>query len=274
MKIKHQGTMQASEKEFLDLFQKLCYSRNAWQVWADLMSVMACSISNAVDLIPEHYEAREKEYESCIKRLGSVEIASQIFGIVVMALENNPNQDFLGKMYMNLNLGNHWKGQFFTPYNVCRMMAEMTVGNSEAEIEEKGWISICDPCVGGGAMLIAAANVYRRKNVNYQNHVLFAGQDVDRVVAMMAYIQLSLLGCAGYITVGDSLIHPMTGPPLFPQENEAQELWYMPFFHTEVWTIRRMIKAFSFTSGTGTTQKTVGKEQFTYFFNFEQEELA
>ncbi len=274
MKVKHQGTLQGSEKEFLDLFQKLCYSRNAWEVWADLMSVMACSISNAVDRIPGHFEARETEYERCIKRLGSVDTAAEVFTIVVMALEKNPAQDFLGAMYMKLNLGNHWKGQFFTPYHVCHLMAEMTVGNAGTEIEEKGWISIGDPCVGGGAMMIAAANVFRSNNINYQNHVLFVGQDIDRVVAMMAYIQLSLLGCAGYIVVGDSLSHPLTGYTLFPQESEYQEIWYMPMFHSEVWTMRRMIQTFSMTSGTATTQKTVGKEQLTYFFNFEQEELA
>ncbi len=274
MKVKHQGTLQGSEKEFLDLFQKLCYSRSVWEVWADLMTVMACSISNAVDRFPMHYEAREKEYESCIKRLGSVEIAAQILGIIVMALEKDPDQDFLGKLYMNLNLGNHWKGQFFTPYDVCRVMAEMTVGNGKEEIEEKGWISVGDPCVGGGAMMIAAANVFRRKGINYQNHVVFVGQDIDRVVAMMAYIQLSLLGCAGYITVGNSLTHPMTGHVLFPQESENHEIWYMTMFCTKVWAMRRMLQTFNFISGTGTTQKTVEKEQLTYFFDFEQEELA
>ena len=48
-------------------------------------------------------------------------------------------------------------------------------------------------------MMIAAANHLRRKNMNYHHHVLFIGQDVDRVAGMMAYIQLSLLGCPGYI---------------------------------------------------------------------------
>ena len=84
MKVKHQGTMRGDEKEFLDLFQKLCYSRSSWQVWADLMCVMACAISNAVDFIPAHREPREKEYEQCIKRLGSVEVASQMLAIVVI----------------------------------------------------------------------------------------------------------------------------------------------------------------------------------------------
>ena len=54
---KHSEAIQGTEKEFLDEFQKLCYSRSSWQVWADLMAAMACSISNVADRSPEHYES-------------------------------------------------------------------------------------------------------------------------------------------------------------------------------------------------------------------------
>ena len=128
-KVKHVGHLQDREKEFLKLFDKLTYSRSAWQVWEDLMTVMACSISNAVDRTPDKFKRREEQYERSIKNLGGVEIPAQMLGIITMALEQNPDQDFLGKLYMSLNLGNHWKGQFFTPYNVCRLMAEMNFGD-------------------------------------------------------------------------------------------------------------------------------------------------
>ena len=58
------------------------------------------------------------------------------------ALEANPDQDFLGEMFMGLNLGNHWKGQFFTPYSICWLMSEITVADLEARIEQKGWVGI------------------------------------------------------------------------------------------------------------------------------------
>ena len=34
---------------------------------------------------------------------------------VVADLEHNPDQDFLGELFMALDLGNEWAGQFFTP---------------------------------------------------------------------------------------------------------------------------------------------------------------
>lgn len=273
-RIKHTGTVGDKEKDFLKLFDQLTYSRSGWQVWEDLMTVMACSICNAVDRRKEAYERRERQYERSIKALGGVDIPAQMLGIITMALEQNPDQDFLGKLYMSLNLGNHWKGQFFTPYNVCQMMAEMNFGDGvQTEIERKGYISICDPCVGAGAMLIAAANAMRRAKLNYQTNAVFVGQDIDRIVAMMAYIQISLIGCPGYIIIGNSLTNPPTGHVLFPKDTEGQEVWITPLFMHDIWEMRRtkelMLGLFG---GTATTLKTVGKEHFYIFFYFDEKE--
>ncbi|MCD7824574.1 MAG: N-6 DNA methylase [Clostridiaceae bacterium] len=273
-KVKHTVHLQDREKEFLKLFDTLTYSRSAWQVWEDLMTVMACSISNAVDRTPEKFKRREEQYESAIKRLGGVETPAQIFNIVVMALEENSDQDFLGKLYMSLNLGSHWHGQFFTPYNVCRMMAEMNFDDGmQAEVESKGYISICDPCVGAGAMLIAAANAIRKAKLNYQTSAVFVGQDIDRVVSMMAYIQISLIGCPGYIIIGNSLTNPPTGHVLFPHDTEGQEVWITPLFMHDIWEMRRTKELLlGLFGGTVTTQKTVGKGHYFMFFDFKEQE--
>lgn len=190
-----------TEKEFLDVFRQLCISRSSWQVWADLMAAMACTLANAVDKSLSRHTAREKEYAECIKRLGGVEKPAKCFAIVVEALERNPDQDFLGRLYMSLELGNHWKGQFFTPYDVCRCMAELTIHDNMQKLQNKEWVSVNDPACGAGATLIAAANTFRRKGFNYQTQVLFVANDIDRVTAQMCFIQLSLLGCPGYVAV-------------------------------------------------------------------------
>lgn len=255
--MKQSEAIQGTEKEFLSVFNQLCYSRSSWQVWADLMCVIACSLSNAIDRTSEHFEAREREYAQCIERLGSVEVPAKILSIIVMALENEPEQDFLGKMYMNLNLSNHWRGQFFTPYDICKAMSQISVGNIDSQIEKQGYISVCDPACGAGATLIAAANTMKQSKYNFQDHVLFVGQDIDRVVGMMCYIQLSLLGCAGYICIGNTITNPLTGHALFPQEKEGQELWYMPMFQTDTWHLRRMIRRLGSFSRTETTQRSM-----------------
>lgn len=271
---KRSEVVQGTEKEFLDTFRGLCHSRSAWQVWADVMTAIACSLSNAVDRSPGHFEKREREYGECIKRIGSVEAAAQLMGIIVVALENNPEQDFLGKMYMNLELSNHWKGQFFTPYSVCKLMAGITCSDVDKRIEEQGYISICDPACGAGATLIAAANGMKRSKYNFQNHVLFVGQDVDRVVAQMCYIQLSLLGCAGYICVGNTISNPMVGHVLFPREGEGQEMWYMPMFQSDVWEWRRIFYSLGNMGGIAPPKETGEKKRFFMFFDFDKKEVV
>lgn len=261
---------QGKKGEFIKVFNELCYSRNDWQVWADVITAIACTISNVTDRTPDRFENREKEYAECIKRLGGVEKPAQLFAIIVEAMEVNPDQDFLGSLYMELQLGNHWKGQFFTPYNVSRAMAEMTMGNCQEQIEKQGWISICDPCVGGGAMLIAAANTMRRQKVYYHDHVLFIGQDVDRVVGLMAYIQLSLLGCPGYIVIGNSLTNPILGNPLMPAEQDGQEFWYTTFYNSQAWTGRRMIHVM-FPPESKKVKSEISIDRFYFFFEIKKE---
>lgn len=58
----------------------------------------------------------------------------------------------------------------------------------------------------------------------------------------MCYVQLSLLGCPGYVVVGDSICNPVTGPMLFPQRREGQEIWYTPMFFSDVWVGRRRVE--------------------------------
>lgn len=268
--------IQGTEKEFLELFRGLCDTRSSWQVWADLMSAIACSLSNVGEKNLKRHAEREKEYEDCIKRLGgSNEIAAKIFAVITVALDKNPEQDFLGKMYMQLNLSNHWKGQFFTPYDVCRMMAKMNIGpETVEEVDKRGYLSVADPACGAGAMLIAAANAFEIHGINYQQNVIFVAQDIDRVVAQMCYIQLSLLGCAGYVVVADSISNPVIGSAIQPLEKEGQEFWYTPVYKTDTWALRRMFNRIKDLTSHSTTESQKSKEdEFMFFFNFDKEEF-
>ncbi len=232
-----------SAKPMIEVFEKLCRTRSSWSVWTDFINATACAIANSTEKNKEVFDRREKEYKDCIERLGGVEDVSFMFAMIVNALDENPEQDFLGEIFMGLELGNHWKGQFFTPYHVCELMAEMNCEPLAEQIQSKGWVSVNDPACGAGATLLAMANVMRKKNVNYQNHALFVAQDIDRVAAMMCYIQLSLLGCAGYVVVGDSICHPFDCDALFPHESEHHELWVTPMFNSDVWAWRRLFNS-------------------------------
>lgn len=231
-----------SQVEFSKLFSELCRMKSSWEAWTDFVAMSATTIANAFDQEGPTHDEREQKYINTIKRYSKAEqeIFPKLFAVMVEALEHEPDQDFLGEMFMGLNMGDHWKGQFFTPYNVCRMMSEITVTDLEDRIEKKGWVGINDPCCGAGALLIAARNTMVRHKRGPRD-ALYVAQDIDRTAALMCYIQLSLLGCAGYVVVGDSLLHPVVGPggnPLLISPTPEQEIWLMPAFYDEVWAAR------------------------------------
>ena len=227
------------QKGIYERFRYLSDRYGRWEVWADFITMSASS------LCLSERQKREQEYTSIVKRYRPEEVRrfTEMFALTVEALEHNPDQDFLGDLFMRFDLGNTWKGQFFTPYSVCRCTASLTAGNLKDQLTKQPWISANDPAVGAGALLIAFAQECLRQNVNYQKDVLFVGQDVDRTAAMMCFVQLSLLGCPGYVVVGDSLLNPTVGPSiLLPVPQERQEIWYTPLFFSDTWQLRVAIE--------------------------------
>lgn len=202
----------------------------------------AISIANVVQ--SPYREQRERMYLDRARKYSSDELKciAQMFREVVSEMENNPEQDMLGDLFMMLGLRNEWKGQFFTPYNVCQMMASMDLGLITMEqIEQKGCISVCDPACGAGALLVAFANECKRQKINYQTSVLFVAQDIDFLAGCMCYIQLSLLGCPGYVVIDDTLSNPILshdGKALIPID--GPNVWYTPMYFRDVWQWRRV----------------------------------
>lgn len=227
-------------KELVRLYSSLMGEHQLWELWEDSMIMFACALSNAVD--ERFREEREKLYQSSAAkyREEEMQVFPKIFGEIVKQLEAEPEQDLLGDLYMQLDLGSHWHGQFFTPYNVCAMMAKMNFEPISSPDDVKP-VTVTDCACGGGALLIASAHEYRRSikktGLNPQNYLCLYGQDISRTTAMMCYIQLSLQGYAAKVKVGDSLLKPML------DTDNGSDIWYTPMWFSEVWVCRRIIQA-------------------------------
>ena len=229
-----------STKYFIETFNKLVSERNRpWDIWKDFILMSACAISNAVD--KSHYDEREKRYLKTIAKYTKEEqnLFPQLLAEMTVALDKNPEQDFLGEVYMRLKLGSDALKQIFTPYHICQFMASATMNGLVEQVEKKGYVTINDDCCGGGATLIAAANEARKElakvHLNFQNHVLFYAQDIEETVALMCYIQLSLLGVAGVVKVGNSLTNPIKNG------DSLETYWFTPIYFHEIWRTRRLI---------------------------------
>ncbi len=241
MKSATRSVKDGHQKNVVRSFDHLSQRHTRWSVWADFVVISAISISNAVDRV--NSESRSKMYQSIVTKYNAQELGEfgQMLSEVVLGMEENIDQDFLGELFMALELGNDHNGQFFTPYCVCTMMARMSSTNLKERIEKDHWISVNDCACGAGALLLAFANECQRQEVNYQTSVLFVAQDIDLISGCMCYIQLSFLGCSGYVVVGDSLRNPATSYDrrgLLPRGGE--NVWYTPLYFMEIWHWRKL----------------------------------
>lgn len=227
--------------EIVKMFDSLSGSKGAWEVWNDVITMMAVSIANTCDNNPNRKEQREKQYLDIANKYTADEMQTvvKITATITNALEENPEQDLLGDLYMSLDFGSNALGQFFTPYDVCQAMAELSVDKAlmESQINEKGYIRINEPSCGAGANIIALINVMKKQEINYQNGAFIVAQDLSQLTALMCYIQLSLLGCAGTVVVGDTLRSP--GAKTQTEIELADNIWLTPMYCSYLWSGRR-----------------------------------
>ena len=240
---KHIHSQSEEQRNFIGEFMKLVERRSSWEVWADWVEAVAITISVPFEFRPKIREERAQTLKDILGHYSEdeIKVLDAMFEILVDALDSNPEQDFLGTLFQELNLSNHWKGQFFTPYSISYLSAEITTGNLEAQLQDRRWVDVLDPCSGAGVFFIAARNCMLKKHWSF-NDVLFVGQDVDKTAALMGYIQISLLGCAGYIVVGNSLTDPVTHisrSSLIPAESDKYDIWFTPIYRSPVWEYRR-----------------------------------
>ena len=100
------------QKQIVKLIEEMAGRMSAWEIWQDFIVLSALAISNSVDR--EHRETREKEYMRRASRYSREEMQRfpEMLALVVSALEENQDQDFLGDLFMCLGLGDQWKGSF------------------------------------------------------------------------------------------------------------------------------------------------------------------
>ena len=189
------------------LFETCRYKHDLYTVFGDWSECSAISMSNAVDLV--NFERREARYLEIARKYGSETMGtfSKIFGEVVMALEEKP-QDILGMTFHALELHSKARGQFFTPYPVCQLMARIIAGSAEdmqKAIAERGFMLAQEPAVGSGAMIVALAEAILEAGFNYQQLLHVTAVDIDPRAVHMAYVQFSLLHIPATVIIGDSL---------------------------------------------------------------------
>lgn len=195
------------ETEFIQQFNRLASHRSRAELFSDFIALFALEMYIAVYRDKANHELIQR-YQQAASRYDEQEKVqlSQLFTFIIKALEQKP-YDFLGSVFMKLGIGDGVRGQYFTPPHISHFMAGIVNTIDEETLNKKGFVTVSDPCCGAGVMIIAYYQQCLEQGLNPQQVMWAEARDIDFTAAMMCYIQMNLLGIAGQVIVGNSLLN-------------------------------------------------------------------
>ena len=181
------------KKRIVKNLDSFLYKRNKVQVFTDAVEYNALKL--AIVVSPQKQEERIKRIKEIFDTYYADEKDKQAFDSICLDMTDMLSKmidhycDHLGEIYMELSGGKKAAGQYFTPYDVSRLMAEMTVGQSD--ISGGKILTFNEPCCGSGGIIVAVADALNSRGFNYTNDAVFVANDIDRNCALMCYLQTS-----------------------------------------------------------------------------------
>jgi len=208
-------TPQDHRREFLKLFRNTARHRHRYDVFRDFVTLAACTLHNGIfqsfgiEAWPKIAQEREDEYLKIIRSYGKEDQQAfpLLFAHLVGMLDPEP-RDILGQLYMELEVASKDQGQFFTPPELSELMARLSHGPELANLQK--------PFV----------KIMIENKLDPSRRMWTQCVDVDRLAALMCYVQLSLWNVPGEVIVGNSLSW------------EIREVWYTPAHTYGLWNIR------------------------------------
>jgi len=210
----------AAKSAFVKLFRRMAPERHRYDVFRDFVIMAACALHNGFWKEPK----REAEYMAIIGRYkpDDQKAFPLLLAHLVAMLEPEP-RDMLGPLYMEMEVANRDQGQFFTPPEVSEMMARLQ-GVDQLLNDGRPFITLSEPACGAGGMVLAVVKTLIGAKHDPARTLWVQAWDIDRLAALMAYVQLSLWNVPAEIVVGNTL------------SLEVREVWHTPAHHLGFWS--------------------------------------
>ena len=200
------------KKEFVKRINNIDRSKHIYRIFDDFLELAYCALAKPAYMQwgdQERADKLEAQWEKVVDRYPSHQFVQEEFGsllgIVVEGVSNGG--EFLGEVAGELGALNESAGQYFTPYNVSKMMAQMLYTPDEIKrlIDKKRYILLGEPACGAGGMVIAFAEMMREQGFYLPMRLLVQAVDISPTAYYMTYIQLTLLNIPAMVVLGNSL---------------------------------------------------------------------
>lgn len=213
----------------LEAFQ---YNHGLQSVLSDCLRLWSIKVSNAFDIDFKRVKQRLIISREIIKKYTPAElviIEQSYFDLVELLLPMTKSEkfdDYLGELYMATDSANKKAGQYFTPYQLSQLMAQITI---DEDLIKKEIITVNEPTCGSGGSILAFLEELLKKDVNYTSRVLVVAQDIDIRCVNMCYLQLAFAGVPAVVLHGDTLSYHFWDmwitPAFMMQYNKFKNVW-------------------------------------------------
>lgn len=189
--------------EFARLIHEADHSKHTWETFRLWLEVAYGAFRQGAHKFQtnEFCPKIEELVTKAQKRVKHPQKFTEALGVLVDAIEEKP-YDFIGTTMGELGLNDKdFRGQLFTPKDLCRLVAQVTLGEIKPSPRR---LMLDEPACGGGAMVIAAAQVLK-ENGFYPWNYWFRATDIDWRCHAITYVQLTLLGIPAWVIHGNTL---------------------------------------------------------------------
>lgn len=195
-------------RDFVKQLTDIDRSKHADEIFRDFCEMSFCALAKLATLDPERLEKLERQFMEVVRRYPGLDLGrnpmGELLGRATIALRNG-GCDFFGLVAGEIGMLDARMGQFFTPYEVSRLNAEIILGDIDGLIAEKGFVSVHEPAAGAGGMLVAVADVFEGRGHDLSRTLWAEAVELSRSTFHMAYVQMSLRGIPGRVIHGNSL---------------------------------------------------------------------
>ncbi|MCK0197377.1 SAM-dependent methyltransferase [Ancylobacter sp. 6x-1] len=192
-------------KEFIATLGSIGRDRARYDRFGDFLELAYCAVAKQTADAPRA-ELLEARYMNVVRRYPADDIRAlpKLLALIQLALIEG-GCDFLGGIAAELGALDTEAGQFFTPYEVSRLMAEISMGDAPAVIAERGFVTLDEPACGAGCMVIAAADALTATGHDIGQALYVEAADLSATAFKMAYLQLAARGVPALVRHADSL---------------------------------------------------------------------
>ena len=193
-------------KDFVKVVNSFGYRRNRYEVFSDFLEMAYCAVAKTTLPPGDKADGLEDRYMEVVKRHRAEDIREKMPKLLGLTQKGvAAGGDFLGKVSGELEVLNARVGQFFTPFEVCKLMAGINIGDVGKLIEERGFFTLSEPACGAGAMILACADEVEQQGHDPGAVMYVHAVDIAELPFKMAYLQLSFRGIAAEVIRGNSL---------------------------------------------------------------------